>query len=74
MPQDPKWAEGMKKIAPGVFAADGTLHLDAEGICGHFGVPFTRENWEALTKAIVHVAGLMDEPQPKVRTKFHGHN
>jgi len=48
----PKWAVGMQRLAPGVYAAkDGALHLDEAELCQVAGVPYTERNAEMLRKA-----------------------
>jgi hypothetical protein len=45
----PKWAVGMRVLAPGIYAdADGGWHIDERAICAKFGVPYTKENCEQI--------------------------
>lgn len=45
------------QLAPGVYAFRGELHIDANELCAHAGVPVTERNVNALVAAAFDVAG-----------------
>jgi|HubBroStandDraft_2_1064218.scaffolds.fasta_scaffold461604_2 hypothetical protein len=48
----PKWAVGMRVLAPGIYMdARGDWHLDERAICEHFGVPYTAHNCATIVQA-----------------------
>lgn len=49
----PRWAVGMRKIGPGVYVreSDKSLHISAEELCAHLGVPPTAANLDIAEKA-----------------------
>jgi hypothetical protein len=52
----PKFAR-MTRLVPGVYDdGHGSVHIDADEICAHFGVACTDENYKTLIKAVFDVA------------------
>ena len=50
----PKWAVGMQKIGPGIYAdKTAAIHLDEAELCEHMRVPCTPENAEVLRRAAI---------------------
>jgi hypothetical protein len=48
----PRWAVGMQKLGPGVYAdGRGALHVKLSEICHHLGVPCTPRNQEIAQRA-----------------------
>jgi hypothetical protein len=48
----PKWAVGMRRIAPGVYVdSRNALHVDAFAICESLGCPPTPQNLETAAQA-----------------------
>jgi hypothetical protein len=50
------WRTVGQRIGPGIYEHRGALHVDAEEMCAHFGVPCTLANFKTLLEGIVDVA------------------
>lgn len=48
----PRWAKGMRKIGPGIYAdRGGNIHISQAEVCQHFGVPPTQANCDTIVRA-----------------------
>jgi hypothetical protein len=59
-PPAPKFA-GMTRLGPGIYDDEhGTVHVDAQEMCAHFGVPCTDDNFKVLLRGIFEAADELD--------------
>ena len=62
----PKFA-AMTRLGPGVYDdGHGSVHIDADELCDHFGVTCTDENFKTLVKVVFEVADEEDIPAVQV--------
>ena len=47
----PRWAVGMKKIGPGLYVQEGSIHFYTPELYEHLGVPPTPENQRIAEQA-----------------------
>lgn len=54
--QSETWRTVGRLVGPGMYLHRNELHVDAEQVCAHFGVPCTEENFNTLMSGVLQAA------------------